>query len=83
MQERLEVGSHVFIIESNRTITEIVDAVMKKEISIACPCCRNKRLFDAEPDTEGIIKIKCPICRSVVAVSFHKKKIRTERIATQ
>lgn len=24
MQERLEVGSHVFIIESNRTITEVV-----------------------------------------------------------
>ena len=23
MQERLEVGSHVFIIESNRTITEV------------------------------------------------------------
>ena len=55
---------------------------MKEEIHVACPCCRNKRLFDADPDTEGIIKIKCPICRSVVAVSFHKK-IRTERIATQ
>lgn len=26
MQERLEVGSHVFIIESNRTITEVVVA---------------------------------------------------------
>ena len=24
MQERLEVGSHVFIIESNRVITEVV-----------------------------------------------------------
>lgn len=56
---------------------------MKEEIHVACPCCRNKRLFDEDPDTEGIIKIKCPICRSVVAVSFHKKKIRTERIATQ
>ena len=57
-----------------------------QEVHVACPCCKNKRLFDADPDvahTEGIIKIKCPICRSVVAVSFHKKKIRTERIATQ
>lgn len=31
---------------------------MKEEIHVACPCCRNKRLFDADPDTEGIIKIK-------------------------
>ena len=56
---------------------------MKEEIHVACPCCRNKRLFDADPDTEGIIKIKCPTCKAVVAVSFHHKKIRTERIATQ
>lgn len=56
---------------------------MREEIHVACPCCRNKRLFDADPNTEGIIKIKCPICKSVVAVSFHLKKIRTERIATQ
>ena len=53
---------------------------MKKEIQIACPCCKNKRLFDADPDTEGIIKIKCPICKGVIAVSFHSKRIRTERI---
>ena len=53
---------------------------MKEEIHVACPCCKNKRLFDAGPDTEGIIKIKCPICRGVIAVSFHKKIIRTERI---
>ena len=56
---------------------------MKEEIHVACPCCKNKRLFDADPNTEGIIKIKCPVCKSVVAVSFHLKKIRTERIATQ
>ena len=47
---------------------------------IAFPCCKNKRLFDADLETEGIIKIKCPICNAVVAVSFHKKTIRTERI---
>ena len=56
---------------------------MREEIHVACPCCKNKRLFDADPDTEGIIKSNFTICRSVVAVSFHKKKIRTERIATQ
>ena len=42
---------------------------------------KNKRLFDADPEAvEGIIKIKCPICKSVIAVSFHRKKVRTERI---
>jgi len=51
-----------------------------EEIHIGCPCCKNKRLFDADPATEGIIKIKCPICKAVIAVSFHRKKIRTERI---
>ena len=53
---------------------------MREEVHVACPCCKNKRLFDADPETEGIIKIKCPICKAVVAVSFHKKTIRTERI---
>ena len=58
---------------------------MKKEISVACPCCKNKRLFDVGPKTDGIIdiNIKCPVCKEVILVSFHKKKIRTERIATQ
>ena len=56
---------------------------VKNEIQVACPCCKNKRLFDADPNTEGIIKIKCPVCKGVIAVSFHHKKIRTERIATQ
>ena len=52
-----------------------------QEVHVACPCCKNKRLFDADPETvEGIIKIKCPICKSVIAVSFHRKKVRTERI---
>ena len=40
------------------------------EVHVACPCCKNKRLFDADPMTEWIIKIKCPICKSVIAVSF-------------
>ncbi len=56
---------------------------MRKEVPVACPCCKNKRLFDAHPDTEGIIVIKCPVCKGVIAVSFHRKKIRTEQIATQ
>lgn len=59
---------------------EIKNNVMD-EVHVACPCCKNKRLFDADPTTEGIIKIKCPICKSVIAVSFHRKIICTERIA--
>ena len=55
---------------------------MKKEIRVACPCCK-KRLFDADPNTVGIITIKCQVCKSVVAVSFHYNNIRTEQIATQ
>lgn len=53
------------------------------EVHVACPCCKNRRLFDADPNTEGIIKIKCPMCKGVIAVSFHLKQIRTEQIATQ
>ena len=53
----------------------------KQEVQVACPCCKNKRLLDADPETvEGIIKIKCPVCKSVIAVSFHKKKVHAERI---
>jgi predicted nucleic acid-binding Zn ribbon protein len=55
--------------------------VEDEEVHVACPCCRNKRLFDADISTEGIIKIKCPACRSVIAVSFHLKEICTTRIA--
>lgn len=54
------------------------------EIHVACPCCKNKRLFDANPEeTVGIIKIKCPLCKSVIAVSFLNQIVRTERIATR
>ena len=47
-----------------------------QEVHVACPCCKNKRLFDADPEAvEGIIKIKCPTCKGVIAVSFHMKKV--------
>ena len=49
-----------------------------QEVHVACPCCKNKRLFDADPTAvEGIIKIKCPICKAVVAVSFHQLFVRS------
>ena len=50
---------------------------------IACPNCKNKRLFDATADTIGTIVIKCPVCKNIVAVSIRNRRIRTEQIATQ
>jgi len=53
-------------------------------IHVACPCCKNKRLFDLLPGATGIVKIKCPLCRGVVAVSLHnynkEEKSHTEQI---
>ena len=45
-------------------------------IHIACPCCKNKRLFDLLPGSTGIVAIKCPICKAVVAVSLHDGKAK-------
>ena len=53
-----------------------MEEIVKK---IACPCCTNKRLLDLDPDTEGMISIKCPRCKAVVTITIHKKKIVTER----
>ena len=52
------------------------------EVQVACPCCKNKRLFDVDIHTEGEIQIKCPICKGVIRVVFHEEMIRTEQIAT-
>ena len=48
---------------------------------VSCPCC-SQRLFDLDPDTEGIIGIKCPRCRAVIAIKIHKRQIyaRTEQL---
>ena len=55
-----------------------------QEFHVSCPFCKNKRLFDANPETTiGVIKIKCPICIYVIAVSLLNQKVRTLRIATQ
>ena len=62
--------------------TLMEEIIMVEEIHVACLCCKNKRLFDADINTEGVIKIKCPICKSVIAVKFHLKKVRTEQIGT-
>lgn len=57
------------------------EAQVHSQIHIGCPCCRNRRLFDADPETtEGIITIKCPSCRALIAISFHMKKMNTKRL---
>ncbi len=43
-----------------------------EEKHIACPSCKNKRLFDLSPGAgaTGIVKIKCPICKNIIVVSL-------------
>lgn len=54
---------------------------MEDMIRVACPCCSNKRLFDAEAVSDGNLTIKCPRCHSVVCVSFHNYVMNSRRIA--
>ena len=49
-------------------------------LKVACPCCRNKRLFDIAPETVGTIEIKCPRCGRIIVITIKNKKIRTEQI---
>ena len=41
-----------------------------EEIHVHCPNCSNKRLFDCGAASEGIIKIKCPSCRTVAVINL-------------
>lgn len=38
----------------------------EKDIQVHCPYCSQKRLFDCEESSQGIVKIKCPTCKSIV-----------------
>lgn len=49
-------------------------------VPVECPTCPNRRLFDIDLHTEGIIQIKCPRCRSIVKVKVHRQEIHTEQI---
>lgn len=52
-------------------------------IPVACPTCKNKRLFDIDLHTEGNIQIKCPKCRSIVKVKMHKQEIHMNILVRQ
>lgn len=46
-------------------------------IQVACPTCKNKRLFDSDLHTEGNLQIKC---KAIVKVIMHRQEIHTEQI---
>ena len=64
MQERLEVGSHVFIIESNRTITEVVVAARRGDfytvrfLNGGAIQLRQSRIFLSREEAEKKIPVK-------------------------
>ena len=64
MQERLEVGSHVFIVESNRTITEVVVAARRgdfytvKFLNGGAIQLRQSRIFLSREEAEKKIPVK-------------------------
>lgn len=70
MQERLEVGSHVFIIESNRTITEMVVAARRGEfytvrfLNGGAIQLRRSRIFATKEEAESALPVKTEtMCR--------------------
>lgn len=54
--------------------------MIEEAIQVACPVCKNRRLFDLSPETSGMIEIKCPRCGKIITISIKNKKIRTEQI---
>ena len=64
MQERLEVGSHVFIIESNRTITEVVVAARRGDfytvrfMNGGAIQLRRSRIFPTREEAESQISVR-------------------------
>lgn len=73
MQKRLEIGSHVFIIESNRIITEVIVTAERGDFCVlSLPSggaiqLRKSRVFVLKEDTKRHIPEKEPAQRS-----FHR-----------
>ena len=73
MQERLEVGSHVFIIESNRTITEVVVAARRGDfytvrfLNGGAIQLRRSRLFPTREEAE----------EKIPAIAEEKRRFRS------
>ena len=64
MQERPEVGSHVFIVESNRTVTEVIVAARRGDfytlrfLNGGAIKLRQSRIFPSREDAEKKISAK-------------------------
>lgn len=67
MQEGLEVGSHVFIIESNRAITEVTVAARRgsfyvlKFLGGGAIQLRRSRIFTSKEEAEKRIPVKAEV----------------------
>lgn len=67
MQKRLEIGSHVFIIESNRVITEVVVTADRGDFCVlrfpsgGAIQLRKSRVFASREDVEMQIPKKEPV----------------------
>lgn len=46
----------------------------EKIIHVSCPSCNNKRLFDLERGAIGLVSIKCPKCKAVVAIKLQNTR---------
>ena len=51
-----------------------------QEVHVACPCCKNKRLFDADPEAvEALSKLNAPFAdRSLRSASTRKRFVLSE-----
>ena len=71
MQERLEVGSHVFIIESNRIITEVVTAARRGDfytvrfLNGGAIQLRRSRIFSSREEAEMQLQGRVEAKRSI------------------
>lgn len=67
MQKRLEIGSHVFIIESNRTITKVIVTADRGDFCVlrfpsgGAIQLRKSRVFASKEDAEMQILKKEPV----------------------
>lgn len=67
MQKRLEIGSHVFIIESNRVITEVIVTADRGDFCVlrfpsgGAIQLRKSRVFASKEDAEMQILKKEPV----------------------
>lgn len=66
MQKRLEIGSHVFIIESNRIITKVVVTAERGDFCVlrlpsgGAIRLRKSRIFDTKEEAEMQLPKKVP-----------------------